>query len=295
MDNIFSSNISQRSAEGNITKKQWSLFKRFCIWCLVAVLISVFIILLVKGIFYLSNMPDDLFYVVKNVINIFVAVFFIIISAVFLFKFFYCTDEAVNNFVKRKVNFYHMVYTLLSEKYFCTREELTKLKILKESFQDKCSLKSYYLIVIGLFSPVILFLSSLLFIVLAGALLNDSLTRDDVIMLFLVVLLMSIILYTALFFIPAKRRMSIWHIVNTNEKIIVDEISRLLISKNIIESPLNFDVNDKFRKPYLALVCICVFMPMVYFVIEIDNANAEKKYLKMIYPVEDKLLEILEY
>ncbi len=28
---------------------------------------------------------------------------------------------------------------------------------------------------------------------------------------------------------------------------------------------------------------------------KLNNTNAEKKYLKMIYPVEDKLLEILAY
>lgn len=59
--------------------------------------------------------------------------------------------------------------------------------------------------------------------------------------------------------------------------------------------PLRLDIDNKFQKPYLLLVIMSIIMPALYFVVEIDNTNAEKKYLKMIYPVEDKLLEILEY
>lgn len=59
--------------------------------------------------------------------------------------------------------------------------------------------------------------------------------------------------------------------------------------------PLRLDIDNKFQKLYLLLVIMSIIMPALYFVVEIDNTNAEKKYLKMIYPVEDKLLEILEY
>lgn len=55
------------------------------------------------------------------------------------------------------------------------------------------------------------------------------------------------------------------------------------------------EIDEKFKKPYVLLVFVCLFVPILYFIVEIDNTNMEKKYLKMIYPFEDKLLEILEY
>lgn len=295
MEKIFSSNISQRSAEGNITKNQWSVFKRFCIWGLVAIVIALFIIVAVNGIFYLFNIPYKSYYYVKNIIDLFLTIFFIIISFIALFKFFYCSDNAVNNFLKRKVNFYHTAYTALSEKYSFTHEELAKLKILKEGFEEKCCITSYYLMPIGLFGPVVLMSICMLSIVFADSLSYNEVSVDNILSAIFLVFLLCILIFIVCFAVPAKRRMSIWYIINTNEKAIVDEISRLLISKNIIERPLDFEVNDKFQKNYALLIFICIFIPMMYFVIEIDNANIEKKYLKMIYPVEDKLLEILEY
>lgn len=44
MDNIFSSNISQRSEEGNIGKNQWNIFKKFCLWAAAAAVIPFIIV-----------------------------------------------------------------------------------------------------------------------------------------------------------------------------------------------------------------------------------------------------------
>lgn len=48
------------------------------------------------------------------------------------------------------------------------------------------------------------------------------------------------------------------------------------MSKNIIENPLRLDIDNKFQKPYLLLVIMSIIMPALYFVVEIDNTNAEK-------------------
>lgn len=295
MDNIFSSNISQRSEEGNITKNQWRIFKQFCKRCIAGALIPFLLLLIIKGIFILLDIPDKSFWAVKNPVYILQTIFFIIICADALFKIFYYYDYDINKYVQRKSNFYHTAYTILSEKYSFTNEELKKLKILKESFEDKCSIKSYYLIPIGLFGPMILFVAASIIIILADYSLYEGVSIDTIVLVFLFIFICSIVIFILCFVVPVKKRMLIWHIINTNEKEIVDEISRLLTSKNIIERPLCLEINNMFKKPYLLFVTGCAFVPLLYFAIEIDNANMEKKYLNMIYPVEDKLLEILEY
>lgn len=291
MDNIFSSNISQRSEEGNIGKNQWNIFKKFCLWAAAAAVISFIIVQIINGIYYLFNLSEISFFDARNVIYLLQTIFFIIISIAAIFKFFYYGDKGVNHLVKRKADFYNTVYNILSKKYSFSNEELAKLKIQNTGFEDKCRLNSYYLVPIGLFGPLVLLLVFCLIIIVAEYSLYNGISGNSIIFVFL----LSILIFILCFIIPAKKRMSIWYIINTNEKEIVDEISRLLMSKNIIENPLRLDIDNKFQKPYLLLVIMSIIMPALYFVVEIDNTNAEKKYLKMIYPVEDKLLEILEY
>lgn len=293
----FTNNISMRSKEGYIGQNQWNIFKQFCIWCTVAVLIPFFITVITGGIFTLLNTPDTSFSAFKSVINILQICFLIVIIIVTLLNFFRCSDDAVNNFIKRKTEFYNMVYETLIEKYSFTNEELAELKIKKDSFKYNCRLKSYYLIPIGLFGPIVLLLCSFFLILLDYVSYIDiyyycEMSFNDALLLFVLILILVFMLFFAL---PAYKRMSIWYIINENEKEIIDEISRLLISKHIIENPLNIEINKKFKKPYLLIVLACIVMPYIYFFVEIYNAEAEKKYLKMIYPVEDKLLEVLEY
>lgn len=276
MDKIFSSNISQRSEEGNITKNQWRVFKQFCKKCIAGALIPFLFLLIIKGIFVLLDIPDKSFWAVKNPVYILQTIFFIIICAEVLFKIFYFYDYDINKYVRRKSNFYHTAYIALSEKYSFTNEELKKLKILKESFEEKCSIKSYKLIPIGLFGPITLFIAASVIIVLADYSSYTGISVDDAVLIFILIFLCSIVIFICCFAVPVKKRMLIWHIINTNEKEITDEISRLLTSKNIIESPLFLEINNRFKKPYLLFLLGCIFVPLLYFVIEIDNADIEK-------------------
>ena len=117
MDNIFSSNISQRSEEGNIGKNQCNIFKKFCLWAAAAAVIPFIIVQIINGIFYLFNLSETSFFDVRNVIYLLQTIFFIIISIAAIFKFFYYGDKGVNHLVKRKADFYNTVYNILSKKY----------------------------------------------------------------------------------------------------------------------------------------------------------------------------------
>lgn len=287
----FKNNISRRCKEGYIGQNQWDIFKQFCMWCIAAVLIPFLIIVITGGIFNLLNISDTSFFAVKSVINILQIGFLTIIIMITLRKFFRCSDNSVNNFIKRKTDFYNIVYYTLIEKYSFTNEELAELKIQKDRFKDECRLNSP----IGLFGQMVLLLCSF-FLIIFNIIPNNyfyyGIGFSDAILLFILIL---ILIFMIFFVLPAYKHMDIWYIINESEKEIIDEISRLLISKNIIESPLSIEINKQFKKPSLLIILFCALVPLIYFIVEIVNACAEKKYLNIIYPVEDKLLEILEY
>ena len=67
------------------------------------------------------------------------------------------------------------------------------------------------------------------------------------------------------------------------------------MQKNIIEQPLKLEVKKFFKNSYFFILILEMITVVGYIVADSNLATQEKQYLKMVYPLEDKLLEILGY
>lgn len=101
MDNIFSSNISQREKEGLADNRQWQDFKLFALWFTI---VTIIIGLIVKIIDDKSNEYIELSIILYGILSI-----------VFTSKIFNEVDKAVNTYINRKLELYYTAYSKITD------------------------------------------------------------------------------------------------------------------------------------------------------------------------------------
>lgn len=276
MDNIFSSNISQRAMEGSADNRQWKVVKQFILWFFIVIAV----------ISYIGNnggrtYDEDIYKCI-----IFFGIFFIIFTA----KFLNVIDNSINFYINRKVEFYYTAYNRLADKYTCTEKELQILKYSIEKLQRDNKLKSAYIIPIGMYTPPIILFFVLIALVSIGFGYKPDETENNLLNASPFIIF---IIYVLCLAVPLKKRGSIWYSINTDEKQILDEISTVLINNKEINTPVSIEIEKKFDNPYFIILIISIITVAGYVVADTTLASQEKTYLKMIYPVEDRLMEIL--
>lgn len=112
---------------------------------------------------------------------------------------------------------------------------------------------------------------------------------------FPIALFLIIVIYFFFFADPLKKRVEVWYNINNDESKIIDEISSILIKKKIIEQPLILEVKKYFKNPYWLILIAGIITFVGYLITDSNLAAQEKQYIKLVYPIEDKLLEILGY
>lgn len=278
MDNIFSSNISQREKEGLADNRQWKDFKLFALWFII---VTIIIGLIVKIIDDMSNEYIELSIILYGILSI-----------VFTSKIFNEVDKAVNTYINRKLEFYYTAYSKITDKYSCADNQIQMLQYFIEKFHSDNKLKSAYIVPIGMYVPIIIFIFWVFLVMGVGFGYKPNDFEGD--MLVLSPLIM-IIIFIVCFAFPLKKRISIWHSINKDEKHILDEISKILINNEETKMPVSIEIEKKFKNSYFIIFIASVISIVGYVIIDTTLASQEKLYLKMVYPVEDKLSEILGY
>lgn len=270
-------NISLRSIEGKADKKIWRDYKAAGVFIIAAV----FILIIGKNFISSYRISELMYYFSFCVI-------FIIITFIFLRE----VDMAVNNYVKRKYEFYHLIYAALIEKYGFTDYELSDIIVKTKILKDNNKLKSAYFIPFGMYVPPTL-TSYFVFIVFSMGFGYRPGEIETIV--YLIIPLLIIFVFIFCLVIPLKKRVAVWYRINNDESMIIDEISSILMQKNIIEQPLKLEVKKFFKNSYFLILILEMITVAGYIVADSNLATQEKQYLKMVYPVEDKLLEILGY
>ncbi|MDY5051749.1 MAG: hypothetical protein SPF17_10030 [Candidatus Mucispirillum faecigallinarum] len=278
--NIYK-NIARRSIEGQADKKIWRDYKAAAVFIIAAVFISIFI-----GKNFIS--PYKISDYIYSLTGVFYFVF-IIITFIFLRE----VDIAVNSYVTRKYEFYNIIYSSLIEKYIYTEYNLKSLKWEIKTFKEGNKLKSSYLITFSIYASI-----GLCFCILESiseAVVGGTNIPDICISIAIISPVLFILFYLFCFAVPLKKRVAVWYNINNDESKIIDEISSILIKKNIIEKPVSLEIKKQFKNPYFLILILGSFTIVGYIFMDSNLAVQEKQYLNMIYPVEDKLLEILGY
>lgn len=278
-------NISLRSREGQADKKIWRDYKAAAVFIMVIVLILLCVEQYYIDIFHF----DDYLY--------FISFFPLVILLIITIILFREVDIAVNNYLNRKHEFYNLICSALIEKYGYTEDEFKDIKLKINAFQKSNKLKSAYLISFGLYSSFALSIYLFFGILHYNEMVIISIYQDSYYneIFFPIALFLIIVIYFFFFADPLKKRVEVWYNINNDESKIIDEISSILIKKNIIEQPLILEVKKYFKNPYWLILIAGIITFVGYLITDSNLAAQEKQYIKLVYPIEDKLLEILGY